>query len=104
MQAAPCEAAVPRSKKQRTLHAIRAAAADEPPVINIRSAKAPPAVALPSQHAAIGWRIRVREQHDRRRMTDAVVRDYDPPTGAPLDERSLPVNLKPMLYCKCAPI
>ncbi|CAL5228913.1 g12135 [Coccomyxa viridis] len=72
---------VPKSKKQRTLHAIGAAAADEAPVINIRSTKAPPTPAPPSQHAAIGWRVRVRAQHDRRRMTEAVVRDYDPPTG-----------------------
>ena len=85
VQEGPSEAPVPvpKSKKQRTLHAIGAAAADEAPVINIRSTKAPPTPAPPSQHAAIGWRVRVRAQHDRRRMTEAVVRDYDPPTGAP---------------------
>ena len=35
----------------------------------------------------MGWRVRVREQHDRRRMVNAVVRNYDPPTGALLGTR-----------------
>lgn len=83
VQATPGEAAFLKSKKQRTLHATSASAAEEPPVINIRSVRVPPPVAPPSQAAAIGWRVRVREQHDRRRMTNAVVRDYDPPTGTP---------------------
>ena len=56
VQDGPSDAAVavPKSKKQRTLQAVSAAAADETPVINIRSAKAPPTPAPPSQHAAIG--------------------------------------------------
>lgn len=104
MQGGPSEAAVavPRAKKQRTLQAIgaAAAAAEEAPVINIRSARAPLAAAPPSQQAAVGWRVRVRAQHDRRRMTDAVVRDYDPPTGARFDKQSVPLDPNRMLHCQ----
>ena len=73
VQDGPSEPAVPvpKSKKQRTLHAIGAAAADEAPVINIRSAKAPPAHG--PAHPAGGHRLaRARARaarppaHDRR--------------------------------------
>ena len=46
---------------------------------DISTRDAGPPVQLPSKDGAIGWRVHV--QHGGRCLGDAVVCDYDPPTG-----------------------
>ena len=46
---------------------------------DISTRNAGPAVQSPSKDGAIGWRVHV--QHGERCLGDAVVCDYDPPTG-----------------------
>ena len=112
MQTSSGETMLPKSKRQRSLGSISAAsgrggsvAADASARIN-GSARA---MQAPSKEAAVGWHVRVRiaARTGRKRLVNAVVRDYDPPTGATphphlTHPRHKPLigSLQDLLHCK----
>ena len=100
MQAGSGETLLPKSKRQRLLGSISAAsseggiaAADASAGDNVSAGAARSRAPLqaPSKEAAVGWRVCVAERAGSRRLVNAVVRDYDPPTGAPPTPPIMPI-------------
>lgn len=111
MQTGPGETMLPKSKRQRSLGSLSAASGRGGSVAADASAGvygSAGAMHAPNKEAAVGWHVRVRvtAHTGRKRLVNAVVRDYDPPTGAnphphPTHPRHKPLigSLQDLLHC-----
>lgn len=104
MQAGSGETLLPMSKRQRLLGSISAASSEGGIAtadasagagagvnVSAGAARSRAPLQAPSKEAAVGWRVCVAARAGSRRLVNAVVRDYDPPTGAPPTPPIMPI-------------